>query len=332
LSDLVGDFEGTKTKALIRRNWDLPILEVAAKRLGRPLNYLGLPGPLLEDLRDWKHLLGEITGIEALHTGGADRRSDQERHRRLLVNVLVYGFDRFQLLGGMLEDIILEGRDVYKKRPKLSYLDSHGALRFNYDILNYDFFGGIGYRKQDDKPARIEAIRSTFQRLEGTSFILLLTLNVRDTLGDELTEFLDSYRTSATSDIGAVLSWYSGRSAGERDYKLKAAVPLFVREAAEASMFDVQVLPPISYAGSGPSARMVHFTFELTHRSTVFPLPSRQRVDELISLPMLKADESGIWLAELQHDGFDWAACQCYIAGLPVALRSAILPQPTDRG
>ena len=69
--------------------------------------------------------------------------------------------------------------------------------RFSYDLVNLDFDGGLGYRsmRAHGTAKRTIAIKKLFERQEGHSFILLLTINVRHTLGEEIQEYLGNLQT-----------------------------------------------------------------------------------------------------------------------------------------
>src|SRR2546423_5371213 len=105
-------FEGSSNKALVRRQWDLPIIEQWMKKLGHPLSYFGLPGPSISDLLDWRECLEYCTGVERLRKATEQRKEDLNTHRLILKNVMLNGIENFQLLRGQIEDVILDGTDL----------------------------------------------------------------------------------------------------------------------------------------------------------------------------------------------------------------------------
>src|SRR5262249_28211839 len=158
---------------------DLPArLSVAADLHGHPCAEIGVEGPKIEDILPWRSILGTITGVECLCRSGRERDDDLNRHRRLLMRITDQEVDRLHLLGGKIEDIVLQAQDAYGTQPKLSYSDNNGDIRFCYNLINLDFVGGVGYKVSDEK--RIGAIKKIIERQRGNSFILIITLNVRD--------------------------------------------------------------------------------------------------------------------------------------------------------
>ena len=115
-------FDGTISKASIRKQWDLPIIQQHAEKLERPLSYFGLPGPQIEDLLCWQSFLGIRTGIERLRKSAELQVANLDIHRQLMRNAMVAGIsDGFELRRGYIEDLILTGVDIDGKRPRLSF-------------------------------------------------------------------------------------------------------------------------------------------------------------------------------------------------------------------
>jgi len=119
----MSSFEGTSNKSLIRRQWDWPIIQEWVKKRRCLLSYFGLPGPYIEDLRDWKQSLARCTGVERLRKADHQRKEDLNIHRQIHKNVLLSGIGGFQLLRGQIEDVILNGTDIDNTRPQLSIGD-----------------------------------------------------------------------------------------------------------------------------------------------------------------------------------------------------------------
>ena len=57
-------YRSSSDKDLIRDRVDLPLLERLHSIRGNPLNYFGLPGADLQDVKSWKHLLGQVAAVE----------------------------------------------------------------------------------------------------------------------------------------------------------------------------------------------------------------------------------------------------------------------------
>ena len=300
-------FEESLNKAVIRQLWDMPIVQQWSERFGNPLSYFGLPGPSLGDILDWRSYLGYCTGVERLRNDKKQREEDLNVHRLIHKNVLLSDLDEFQLLLGYIEDIILNGVDQVRIRPRMSTGDHPLLASFRYDIVNLDFLGGIGYKGDKTKKARrIQALKKLLERQSGADFLLMLTLNVRDNIDDELIRYLEGAQREAVDEqMRETLSWYATRQKGMKEYRLKATVPLFIRREGEVCGFDCFCYPPIAYTGSG-SARMVHFVFELTDTNTILHAHSRQRVLEVVNLPILGVNKDTLQVPIKQHPNFNF--------------------------
>jgi hypothetical protein len=302
------DFASSEAKDCIRRTWDRPVLEARVKTIGHPLAYFGLPGPAIHDLIDWGDLLARRTGVERLRRGGF-RTEDLERHRRLLRTVMTSGLsDGFQLLRGEIEDVILDATDSDGTPP--SENDGAPAIRmkFRYDVVNLDFVGGVGHPDHTGQSKRTRAIKELFRRQEGTGFVLLLTVSVRDQIEPELSRFLREVQARVDKATSSDLEWAASGEKGRQSYMLKAALPLFIQHTAEEHMFRCHAYPPVVYRGTGPT-RLVHFVFDFDHTTGNFQAVSSQSIRDLVRLQMLEPDPPKFVVSSVQAPGFDEAAC-----------------------
>jgi hypothetical protein len=320
-------FEESPNKVAVRRLWDLPIIQRWSERLGHPLTYFGLPGPSISDILDWRPYLGYCTGVERLRKEKKQKDEDLEVHRLIHKNVLLNGIDEFQLLLGDIEDIILSGTDEVRHRPRMSTGDHPLLFSFSYDLANLDFLGGMGYitdkAEKTKKVRRTQALQKFLERQRGTDFLLILTLNVRDKVDDELVRYLEGAQYEAESEqLRRTLHWYTTCKEGMKEYRLKATVPLFIQREGEVCGFDCFCYPPLAYTGSG-SARMVHFVFELTDANTILHAHSRQRIAEVVNLPLLGIKKNAVYMSAKQHPHFDFK-CDGLFSFLPEQTRSAL--------
>jgi len=338
-------YANTPNKAVIRQCWDLPMLERWYTKNGKLLSYFGLPGPEIHDLLDWQHLLGVRTGIESPGHTKKQREQASETIGRLYANIMLNGLSSgFQLLRADVEDVILNSVDKDGHPPQLNDGRPAHLAHFTYDIVNLDFDGGLGYRaerasaKQMHGAAkRVDAIKELFKRQEGHSFILFLTINVRDTLGDEVENYLQGLQSRDRGEgWHDMLDWYLHRTKGEREFKLKAIVPSFIHSVAETRLFRCTSRPPIAYIGHA-RAHMIHFAFELetaesNSRGIRLREFSPQDDRELLALPLLRSVNGQIELASMKLPGIDFISCEKTLNFLPEEIRSHILasfPRPT---
>ena len=327
-------FQDTINKAAIRQQWDLRILEDWCRVFGCHLTYLGLPGPELRDLLDWRTVLDRRrTGIESPGRSKKERDQADETMGRLLMNALAHDISSgFELLVSDVEDVIIDGHDIKGKVPQLSNGQAPHLARFSYDLVNLDFDGGLGYKsiRAHGAAKRIKALKKLFERQEGHSFILLLTINVRHKLGEEIQEYLGNLKTR---DPGAgwseMVSWCLNRGDGELEYQLKAIVPSFIQAAAELHMFRSICRPPIVYNGH-EHARMLHFVFELRRQPGNLRAFGQQDDRDLVELPLLTCEGGQLQLAATQHPNFTIQQAQQHLSFLPTPLIEQILGVATS--
>jgi len=324
-------FTDTSNKAYIRRAWDLPVLQRWHTQLQRPLDYFGLPGPEIHDLLDWRNLLGRRTGVESPGRTRKDRDQASETMGRLKMNVMVRGLSSgFELLCADVEDVILEGMDQYGTRPQADDGRPVHHARWQYDLVNLDFDGGLGYRDSRGDAKRITALKKLFERQAGRSFVLLLTINIRHTLGSEIDEFLRGLRERGSGpDWHSMLDWYRDRADGQLEYKLKAAVPPLIRAAAELHMFRSVCRPPIVYDGY-KQARMLHFVFELEHAPGNLRAWSQQHDRELIQLPLLRCSGGELHVVAQPYVDYSAERLTNLLSFLPETTRIPILQTLPD--
>lgn len=322
------DFESSDEKALVRTKWDRPILEALKEKSKQPLTYFGLPGPAIQDILDWRDLLGIVTGVERLRKPAADREEDLERHRRLLNNVMTNDIQQFQLLRGEIEDVILQGLDQDNEAPRLHRGSTRSGMSFGYSLVNLDFLGGIGYRAKKGASAeqskRGRSLKKLFERQQGTEFVLLATFNVRDRVGEELRAYIQSTRERVDEPLRPTLDWYGKRGPAEKIYILKVVVPLFIQHTAEENMFSSHAYPPVAYGGTG-TATLVHFAFRLTPQDGDLQAFSQQSAADLIGLPLVCTENCVLRVANQQHPGFDCHGCESVLAFLPSDLRAEMI-------
>ena len=284
-----------------------------------------MTGPEMLDVLTWRDDLSSWTSVER---APANNKEERRKADRVAEEILQTAFENnldadLELLRGEVEDIILEGIDITgapvpRSKGKRA-LDSN----FLYDLYHLDFVGGLGYQRRGRKPKRLEALEKLFQRQSGQGFILILTINVRDTLREHVISYLHNLR----SELGNEWDWYIERKEGEYEHQLKIAVPLFLKHHAEAAHFDCTFLPPIGYEGH-EGAHLVHFVCLFRAMGTVFPTRSVQTRADVLALPLIKCAEGTLRLSSLQHPKFSLERCREILVGCCEEIR-AVLPNET---
>lgn len=298
----------TENKSFIRGQWDKSIVARFRQELDKPLAYFGLSGPEIRDFIDWGEYLGWKTVVEFL-SGGSDREQQLRQINKLKTNMNLQRLaGSWELRKGSLEDIILNGYDIDGNQPKLLSIPESGAPKMKYDLHNWDFQSGIGYLGTlDIARRRLDAIRRCIELQRDHRFIFFITLNVRHTLREELSNFLVGRSFGSVEENSRkTLEWYSQRgSADQTDrYRLKAVLPLIVRDFAQNFSFDCNCYPPLYYEGYNNSY-LIHFAFILTPSLSVLPSHSKQSMEEVIDFPFVEVIKGEFTLPELQHPNLD---------------------------
>ncbi len=332
----MGAFEDSENKAAIRRLWDREVLVRWQSRFDNLLTYFGLPGAALMDLLDWREVLDpRRTGVQSMGRTKGQRDDAWDIISRMQARAHVFGLaSGFQVLRGDIEDVILNAVDLDGNPPQMNDGQAASTMRFKYDLVNLDFCGGIGYREAAGVK-RVDAIKKLFERQQAHNFVLLLTINVRDTLGDEIAHYLQQLRAHFNdNEWRDTVDWYLARGNGEREYRLKAVVPTFIRMTAEARNFRCTCLPPIIYIGHN-QAHMLHFAFELETEQVNGRIASlrgfsNQNDRDLLALPLLRCETGQLAVAAQQHPGFLPSVMDSLLDFLPDGARAAILAPTLD--
>jgi hypothetical protein len=286
-------FVDSENKRAIREQWNLPLLKRVQSGLGRTLAYLGLPGASVNDLIDWAEVLNVKTCVQVVRKSKDQLEEDLETISQMSHNILVRDIRRAEIIRGSVEDVILTGQGADGLSPKMTLKEPSG-WRFQYDLYNLDFLGGVAYKKpksnagKGQKSHRINAIEQLFVRQRGQSFNLFLTINVRDTFGDEPVQFLMEHAKRTDSALLAtVAGWGANLEQGLKQHQLRLWVPLWIRELAEMQNFRCRCLPAVAYVGH-ENAKMMHFVFEFEFMNDrELRVNSEQSLEDVLKLPML---------------------------------------------
>jgi hypothetical protein len=185
------EYQDTDNKAFIRQMWDFPILKRWHNEKNRKLSYFGLPGKELHDLRDWCSVLGKTTGVEIVGKTKKERELDPAKFAMMQLNSQLHNLPTgFQILRGEIEDVIINMTDIDGISPQLNDGQKTHTAKLLYDIVNLDFFGGIGYANKENEVKRANAIKKLIERQNGTNFVFFLTINVRSKVNGQIESYL----------------------------------------------------------------------------------------------------------------------------------------------
>ena len=201
-------YSSSSDKDFIRDSVDLPLLERLRLLRGDRLNYFGLPGAELQDVKSWKHLLGQVAAVER----------DEVNLRTMDETVSMQMPElRFTPHYGEIDRVILEDRgwrweregENYRPWVRISRPES-GYLSWYFDVVNLDYFGSFLPPGGRNARRRADAIRKLFdtERVDSWGrWVLLVTVEaelVRSGLRTQLVNYLRGVQDD-TSELGATL-------------------------------------------------------------------------------------------------------------------------------
>ena len=291
-------YQSSSDKDFIRDSVDLPLLKrLHSMREGR-LNYFGLPGSELQDIKSWKHLLGEVAAVER----------DENNIRVMDETVSMQMPDlRFTPHYGEIDLVILRDRgkrwirggEEYRPWVRISRPET-SHLSWYFDVVNLDYFGPFLPEGDQRARRRADAIKKLFdtERLDAWGrWVLLVTVEaqlVTRRLHTQLVDYLCGVQEDASEQAVAVIEFLNQpRTKGEDGVAATRLIhgvsaSLIARSASQANL---SAFPrgTILYRGSSGQP-MVHLAFEFEPRKT--PLPPPTPLLQLLKAPLLTTSQN----------------------------------------
>ena len=292
-------YRSSSDKDLIRDRVDLPLLERLHSIRGIPLNYFGLPGADLLDIKSWRHLLGQVAAVERARR---NLRSMDETASMQMPEL------RFTPHFGEIDVVILHDRGRSWKRGGENYRPWVGITRpqsrrsgWYFDVVNLDYFGPFLPHGDEDARRRADAIRKLFdtERLDSWGrWVLLVTVEaqlVTPALNPLLISYLRGVQTDAPELAASIVEFLVQPGPASRDggnaARLIHAVSasLIARSASQANLL---AFPrgTILYRGSSGQP-MVHMAYEFEPLES--PLPPPSPLVQLLKAPILTTTAQG---------------------------------------
>ena len=261
------------------------------------MNYFGLPGAELEDVKSWKHLLGQVAAVER------SRRNLRAMDETVSMEMPDL---RFTPHFGEIDVIILRDRgkgwqrggEVYRPWVRISRPD-FGHLGWYFDVVNLDYFGP--FLPEGDQPARqrADAIRKLFdiERLDSWGrWVLLVTVEAQlvTALSTQLEDYLRGVQNDSSQMAASIIEFLSQPATDVREGATAArlihavSASLVARSASQANL---SAFPrgTILYRGSGGQP-MVHLAYEFEPLGT--PLSPPSPLLQLLKGPLLSTSQS----------------------------------------
>lgn len=281
-------FTSSHAKTLLRRVWDAPIIKALSEGIVRgQLNYFGLPGANLEDIRDWRPYIGEVFALEREKADAAVLTS----------NAMVLDLHRsgFKLEVSELDEFILRAINDGESRLRLRW----------YHLVNLDYTGGWIYKGSTGDAKRIQALDDLAQMQREAFFehsetsggskgygLLLMTVNVRSDDRGELPKYIRERIVPQIKDAELQKAIVKLPERGQEHWLIRYYVIHNVPGKLCGKGFNIYTFPPVSYH-SGQSI-LVHFVFVFgIDRSLVGAGQTVQPADTLLRLPLLTLERQG---------------------------------------
>jgi hypothetical protein len=260
-------FPDSLEKRELRRR-DLRHLRQCVKEFGRKLDYCGLPSIEFLDVDMWRGCLASVVAFESEQDSHEDMKIEQEKK--------AFPFPV----------------EINPRRTK-NILDHLINGEYCYDLYNLDFFQGFVYPDKSGKSKSTEAIRQLFSEQAGCerSFVLIATLNARDTGGDDYKQFFDS----VTQELKGKPNGIANIRAHNESHMtmLKLAFPFYCWQQAHVNGFDHYCDDVIMYRSS---ATFIHFLQMFRYKGTRLPsFPGLQPLIELANRPLFEMKKQVVY-------------------------------------
>ncbi len=299
------EFRDHRRKQVVRSQYDRPLLQRISEGLGTQYVYLGLPGPEMHDVNEWKDLIAKVIAFERPARYGPQRRN----YEKLQISLQKSGL-LFQCYYGDIERVVVWGHDddneefVQEELISLYNLDFCDHISSRILVPPSEQHDGTGGGRRECM--RFHALRKLlklqadlYTNGADPRFIVLLTVHegihgdaaqaCRDGGSNpkEVSKWL--HRVLGTGDIG------NGVVAGPD--LLKPFVFRCFRGYCEGLHIATHFLPMVRYQGASEETPvpMAHFAVLCRFGHPRDPLPSADQSDkDFLRTPSMRASEDSI--------------------------------------
>jgi len=294
-------FQDHPRKQVVRSKYDTPLLSTISEQLGALYLYLGLPGPDIYDIRQWKGLIRRIIAFE--RRGQPPKERD---HFIILQENLIKSGIPFSNYYGDIETVVILGRDLENRE----FVQDEMITLYNLDFCDH-ISSKIALPVAEDHGGelrwqcmRFEAIRRLLQYqaqqyARGAAdprFIVLLTAReaIHCTAVGEWQKREHPPATQQWLDE-AIPFPIGGGGILTSPPVVKAFVFSCFRAYCVGAHIQSHFLPIVRYQGVSGHVAMAHFAIlcRISEPQGALP-PESQSAQDFLRMPSMRASEGGI--------------------------------------
>ena len=126
-------FRSSEEKDLLRKRYDLPLIQAVARRKDNGIRYFGLPGEKALDLKCWGHLCDYVAAVEVFQ--------DEFQTVKHVLSTQFGGINHRAHLGDVDEVILSNGsKDPPYTFVSTTHLPGTGYI-WDFDVIYLDYYG-----------------------------------------------------------------------------------------------------------------------------------------------------------------------------------------------
>ena len=259
-------FRSSEEKDLLRKRYDLPLIQAVARRKDNGIRYFGLPGEKALDLKCWGHLCDYVAAVEVFQ--------DEFQTVKHVLSTQFGGINHRAHLGDVDEVILSNGsKDPPYTFVSTTHLPGTGYI-WDFDVIYLDYYGKfLPYdRGGSVVQKRARALRHLFASDRQNSWqpwLLILTIE-SDLYGSkdrqQMREFLYASMEGTNEQAGKATDFLLEESEDtvEQGARLvHGTLSHIIAFAASNSDVSVSPRPTVLYKGSR-NRPMLHFAYEIS--------------------------------------------------------------------
>lgn len=287
------DYYSSLEKDYVRAQFDTPLVQYMRGKKGEALNYFGLPGEDATDVVSWQESLGFVSAVER-------KEALLPRIEKLFATQLPKL--RLDLHWGDIDTVIINdqgttrniGNQPHRPRVAKAYADDIPEWRWNFDVVNLDYFGSfLPLADKGTARRRADALKVLFEKSHQDSWqnwLLLVTTNARFAGKDDeamMREFLEGSKGDCSAETKGMLDFLLDPShPAEMQPALLIHGSAANLLAVAASNAGCKALPrgTVIYSGSKKN-KMIHMAFEFQPETMALFAPLSRHT--LLKCPLL---------------------------------------------